>query len=142
MGKRGPKPMRADGYHITKAGYFRRWSAGGVTLQHVILWEAVNGPVPRGYHLHHVNHNGLDNRLENLELVDPTTHKRIHSGCERRDGVWWKPCSICREFKPINVGNWYISREGYPLYGRCRPCHIRRVVEDKRARKARRKAEG
>ena len=141
MGKTGPKPKRDDGYHVTGAGYLRHRTTSGYKLQHVEVWEAANGPVPPGMQLHHVNHNGLDNRLENLMLVDPTTHKRIHGGCELRDGVWWKPCGVCKVFKPIDAAHWYLTREGWPCYGRCRPCHIARVVADGKARKARRRAE-
>jgi len=87
--------------------------------------------------IHHRNGDKLDNRIANLALVDAATHKRIHSGCRLDEhGTWHKPCSICREHKPVTDEHWYISAEGWPLYGRCRPCHIARVVQDKRARKA------
>jgi hypothetical protein len=29
-------------------------------------------------HVHHKNKNPLDNRIENLEVVDPNTHLRMH----------------------------------------------------------------
>ena len=139
MGKRGPRPRRRDGCHITRKGYLRGNFDGRLRLAHNVIWEQANGPIPRGYSIHHVNGNKLDNRLENLRLLDPTTHKRLHGGCELRNGVWWKPCSICGELKPITEEHWYISPQGYPLYGRCRPCHIRRVIQAKRLRKLRRK---
>jgi hypothetical protein len=34
-----------------------------------------------------------------------------------------------------------MSKEGWPLYGRCRPCHIARVVLDKQERKRRKREE-
>ena len=138
MGKRGPKPKRADGCHVTRAGYLRGNLGGRLRLLHCYTWECANGRIPPGFCVHHVDGDKRNNRIENLQLVDATTHKRIHGGCELRNGVWWKPCRLCGERKPIGPEHWYVSREGYPLYGRCRPCHIGKVVEWKRLRRVRR----
>ena len=137
MGKRGPKPARPDGLHVTAKGYLRGNFDGRMRLQHVVVWEHAYGPIPAGWHLHHVNGDKQDNRITNLRLVTATEHKRTHSGCELRDGVWWKPCHVCGDFKPVGEADWYLSREGWPLYGRCRPCHITKVVHDKRVRRLR-----
>ena len=136
MARTGPKTSHhlPEGT-ISRKGYHRIRRGGRVVMAHRWLWEQARGPIPEGMHIHHRNGDRLDNRLDNLEMVDPVTHKRIHSGCEYRDGLWWKPCSKCAELKPVTVEHWYISREGWPLYGRCRPCHIACVVESKRRRR-------
>jgi hypothetical protein len=124
-------------YHITRKGYHRSNESG--RFEHVEVWERHHGrPVPEGYQIHHLDDDKLNNHPSNLLAVTPTDHKRIHSGCELRDGEWWKPCGICLAFKRVGAADWYLSAEGWPLYGRCRPCHIARVVEDKRLRKLRR----
>lgn len=136
MGKRGPKSKHPSGEgQTTQKGYHRVYDGGRLRMGHVVVWERANGPVPDGYQVHHRNHDKQDNRLENLQLVDTVTHKRLHSGCELRDGIWWKPCGICHELKPVDAEHWYLSREGWPLYGRCRPCHIRKAVEFKQGRR-------
>ncbi len=141
MGKRGPKPKHhlPEG-SITRKGYHRIQRNGRIVMAHRWVWEQANGPVPDGHDIHHIDGDKLNNDLGNLALVDRVTHKRLHSGCELRRGVWFKPCSICRQLKPVGREHWYISREGWPLYGRCRPCHIARVVKDKRERKAKLRA--
>ena len=140
MGKRGPRSKHPSGVgHTTAKGYHRVYDASQrrSRLAHDMVWEQHNGPIPAGYDVHHDNEDKQDNRIENLRCISRTEHKRIHGGCEQRDGEWWKPCSVCHKFKPIDREHWYISREGWPLYGRCRPCHIRIVVEKKRLRKLR-----
>lgn len=142
MGARGPKPERDDGLHLTRKGYLRKATDVGrkLKLQHVLVWESTNGSVPDGYQVHHKNEDKTDNRLENLECLTPLEHKRKHSGCELRDGVWWKPCKVCNVFKPIDREHWYFDKRGYPAHGRCRVCHIARVVRDKQGRRARRRS--
>lgn len=47
-------------------------------LRAVLIWEAANGPTPRGQVVHHVNRKALDDRLENLELLSRADHFREH----------------------------------------------------------------
>lgn len=42
------------------------------------VWMQANGPIPHGYEIHHRNRNANDDRLENLQLVTPQEHSRIH----------------------------------------------------------------
>ena len=138
MGQRGPSSKAPGGYGtISAKGYRRVYDPRErrERMEHVLVWESFNGPVPPGYLVHHRNEDKLDNTIDNLRAVSTTAHKRMHGGCIWKDGQWWKPCKLCGEFKPVGKLDWYISREGWPLYGRCRPCHIGRVVADKRKRR-------
>ena len=56
--------------------YFQR---DGVRL-HRLVWSDVNGTVPKGWHVHHINHDRSDNRLENLALMEGREHAGHHGG--------------------------------------------------------------
>ena len=49
---------------------------GKKTYEHRKVWQEANGEIPKGMHIHHINANKLDNRLENLALV---SHKENRS---------------------------------------------------------------
>lgn len=43
------------------------------------VWELFVGPVPKGYVIHHVDFNKLNDRLDNLVCVTVAKHAEIHS---------------------------------------------------------------
>ena len=149
MGARGKKSKHPPGVgHITKAGYHIRclWDpikkTSRLIFQHVLLWEDAHGSIPEGYCLHHINEDKLDNRLENLKIVTHTEHKRLHSNCRKTPTrEWEKWCPLCRQWLPIR-GGWYTSKEGWPLYGKCRQCHIKRVVKNKQKKRLKHATKG
>jgi hypothetical protein len=54
---------------LTKNGYLVVWHNNKLTPAHRLIWEKVNGPVPRGLDIDHINGVRTDNRIENLRLV-------------------------------------------------------------------------
>lgn len=46
---------------------------------HVYVWEHFNGPVPEGYHVHHIDQNRFHNDIENLQCVEEVAHITYHS---------------------------------------------------------------
>lgn len=43
-----------------------------------LVWKLFNGEVPKGYVIHHKDHNKLNDRLDNLELMTVEEHNKHH----------------------------------------------------------------
>lgn len=56
--------VNVDGYIEIKVAEPNRWR-----LKHRVIWEQVNGAIPRGHNVQFKNHNPLDCRIENLYLI-------------------------------------------------------------------------
>jgi len=60
-------------------GLYRIWpsdqyfSRGGKTL-HRDVWKSAFGEIPKGTHIHHVDHNKANNSLSNLQCMDAKEH--------------------------------------------------------------------
>lgn len=53
------------GYWATKVNFV-------LYRNHRIIWEMVNGPIPKGLHIDHINGVKSDNRITNLRLATPS----------------------------------------------------------------------
>ena len=45
---------------------------------HRYVWEKEVGTIPKGFHVHHINRNKADNRIENLSIMTAKGHERLH----------------------------------------------------------------
>ncbi len=51
---------------------------GGYVLEHIFIWEEVNGkPLPKGWIIHHLNGIRDDNRIVNLIAMPDHKHRRL-----------------------------------------------------------------
>lgn len=81
------KSVRAYAVSRHKDGQLRAHNGdSGNRYAHHLVWEEVNGPIPEGYVIHHKNENPEDNRVENLELVTPIEHNRLHYPARHANG--------------------------------------------------------
>lgn len=50
--------------------------SGGVTrAAHRLIWEMLNGPIPDGFEIDHVNGDPFDNRIQNIRLATPSQNQ-------------------------------------------------------------------
>lgn len=63
-------------YYFDGRYYTNKWS--DKRRLHQRVWEDAHGPIPEGYHVHHINEDKADNRLENLECLSPSEHMAKH----------------------------------------------------------------
>jgi hypothetical protein len=50
----------------------------GNEYAHVLAWETVFGPVPKGWHVHHRCETKSCIRPDHLEAMDPRNHRAVH----------------------------------------------------------------
>lgn len=123
--------MRTQNPKPTKAGYIRLKRNGRMVMEHRLVWEEENGPIPPGFELHHVDHDKTNNDISNLQLVDRLTHRRIEEGWVQAAASWMKRCRACDEYKIVGPDNWYMRKKDYPS-DLCRPCQIVANVNHRR----------
>jgi len=72
--------------YISKRGYWMIYLPGrGAVKYHHYIWEKQFGKIPEGYHLHHINLDKLDNRIENLQLLPAREHGKLHNRLKKRN---------------------------------------------------------
>lgn len=45
---------------------------------HRLVYETFIGHIPKGYDVHHIDHNAQNNSLDNLQLLPMHTHRKMH----------------------------------------------------------------
>jgi rubrerythrin len=64
-----------------RTGYFlstKQIGSARVRL-HIYVWETENGKIPKGYEVHHKDHNKNNNGIDNLELLTSEEHHKINA---------------------------------------------------------------
>lgn len=94
---------------------------GKYYLEHrYIMMQSLKRPLAKGEQVHHKNGNKLDNRIENLELVNVADHIRQH----HKEGLY-KPCGWSRNFYACKSCG--TTEKPHSAQGYCRPCYRKNV---------------
>ena len=72
-------PLHRDG-----GGYLQTHDrASRLARLHRACWETCRGPIPPGFHIHHINGDRQDNRIENLACMSNSEHLLLHARLRR-----------------------------------------------------------
>jgi hypothetical protein len=76
-------------YGLDNDGYYKTGKTRGhkVRLLHRDVWAAANGPIPDGWHVHHVDHDRDNNDPSNLQALPAAVHNHHHAP-DRGWGTW------------------------------------------------------
>lgn len=93
----------------------------GFKLIFHLVWEVFNGPVPKGYVIHHTDRNKLNDRLDNLTIMTKSDHMTLHNtGLKRPHSEEWKKENSKRMLGNtvglgrIHINNGVINKMIYP----------------------------
>ncbi len=78
---------------------------------HIAVWESVSGSAPKGFHIHHVDHDSANNEIENLKAISRSEHLSHHA----KGNVHWKK-GIEKARKAAAI--WHGSKEGREWHSR------------------------
>lgn len=82
---KGGTKITPGGYRQVLCPNHHRADSNGYVLEHILVWEQATGvPVPKDCCIHHLNGNKLDNRIQNLCMMQKTAHTAFHhTGAKR-----------------------------------------------------------
>lgn len=61
--------------HEAANGYVQVRVSGRLHYAHRIIWELINGPIPHGYEIDHMDNNPSNNKIENLRVATSSSNK-------------------------------------------------------------------
>ena len=78
------RTVNVDGYIFIKdsrTGYYlcTRRVNGSRPRLHRYIWEKYNGPIPKGFHIHHIDGDKDNNDISNLTVISPHDHEKYHA---------------------------------------------------------------
>ena len=95
-------------FYLDSLGYYQ--NSETKKRMHRYVWEFYNGPIPKGYDIHHKDENKANNDITYLEMKRKGKHQADHAKKwhERNPGAADKNLKKARE----KAKNWHKSEEG------------------------------
>lgn len=75
---------------------------------HIYVWEKHNGPVPEGFHIHHIDHDTSNNDIENLIALPKSEHLKLHATSQDKE----KTREILERYARPKAIEWHKSEDG------------------------------
>ena len=112
---RNGKPVKSV---PSNQGYYRVTYKGKQYQMHRVIYELNHGEVPEGMEIDHINRDRLDNRIENLRVVDKkgNMQNRIGKGYSKQQWSGRYQASIKKDGKRIDLGTWDTKEEAHMAY--------------------------
>lgn len=118
------------------SGYIHAWVGERKYRLHRLVWEKINGPIPHGMQIDHIDCNKRNNAMSNLRVVDRLTNARNRKppvNASGYPGVSWDggQKNWCSEISVEGVTVWRASgRDARVLYNKYREAKKRFHGED------------
>lgn len=91
--------------------YYFAPRGSGRSSYHRDYWTSVHGPIPQGFHIHHLDENPLNNDIRNLVCLSPEEHANVHpghAGPKRKAAEWREHLAAIQP----KAAEWHRSEEG------------------------------
>lgn len=102
-------------------GYFHGWVNGVNYLMYRYVWEFYNGEISKGYHVHHIDGDKSNNKIENLECIIGSSHLSGHMN-KRDKQELRNRMSVAQEYAKL----WHKSEEGHAWHSK----HAKEIMEE------------
>ena len=92
-----------------KTGYFL--NSNIQKRLHIYVWEYNNGNIPKGYEIHHKDHDKNNNEIDNLDMLTKKEHMKIHSKELTKEQREWYKNNLSEKARPKAI-EWHKSKKG------------------------------
>jgi hypothetical protein len=93
--------------------YYRRAKTtyNPIGYLHRAIWTYYNGEIPKGYHVHHKDHDTTNNEIQNLEIIKESEHQKYHNNLP---GCWAQSeeCANVLRQHSEKAKEWHRSEQG------------------------------